>query len=191
MTKGKVIIIGGTPRAGKTTLANRLAKNGFSKISFDLVSDALQKGFPNLIDNWVSQQECAQKKYLFFEGLVEGAVNDAKIYGLNTVFDVYDFTPEYVSRLPFQNDIAVFYLGYLGFSADEIRHNIRFYAEPTDWIAQVDEDYLTEVAQRCYSFNEILLMQCKEYNYEFVDTKAGADREKVLNELFLTITNLQ
>ena len=190
MTQGKVIIIGGTPRAGKTTLATRLAKNGYSKISFDLVSDALRKGFPDLINNWTSQEECAQKKYLFFEGLVEGAVNDAKIYGLNTVFDMFDFTPEYVRKLPFQKDIKVFYLSYPGLTADEIRHNIRFYAEPTDWIAQVDEDYLTEVAQRCYLFNKKLLKQCKEYGYELVDTKAGTERTRTLDELFIKIENL-
>lgn len=102
MKQGKVVILGGTPRSGKTTLAIQLTRHGFSKISFDYLSDALQKGFPEIvIDDWTDQETCAKKKLTFFESIVESAINDAKIYGLNTVIDMYDFTPEYVSKLPF------------------------------------------------------------------------------------------
>lgn len=69
-------------------------------------------------------------------------------------------------------------------SIEEIRHNIKFFAEPTDWIAQVDDDYLTVVAKRCYLVNEKLAKQCKEYGYDLMNTSTGGDRIKALNELF-------
>lgn len=189
MKQGKVVILGGTPRAGKTTLAVQLARNGFSKVSFDHLSDALREGFHEItLDNWTDQEICAKKIYSFFESIVGSAVSDAKIHGLNTVIDMYDFTPEYVSKLPFQKDIEVYFLAYPGKSVDEIRHNIRFYAEPTDWIAEVDDDYLTVVAQRCFQVNEKLVRQCDEYGYALVNTGAGDERLIALNKLFSKIT---
>jgi 2-phosphoglycerate kinase len=185
MQQGKVVILGGAPRAGKTTLAIQLARHGFNKISFDQLSDALQKGFPEIvIEDQYDQEVCAKKKYAFFESVVESSINDAKIYGLNTVIDMYDFTPEYVSKLPCQKDIEAYFLAFPGLSVDEIRHNIKFYAEPADWIAEVDDDYLTVVAQRCFQVNEKLVRQCEQYGYELVNTGAGDERTKVLNRLF-------
>jgi 2-phosphoglycerate kinase len=190
MAQGKVIIIGGTPRAGKTTLAVQLAHRGFNKISFDQLSDSLQKGFPEIVvEDQYDQEICAKKKYAFFESIVESAINDAKIYGLETVIDMYDFTPEYVSKLPFQKDIEVYFLAYPGLSIDQIRHNIRFYAEPSDWIAEVDDDYLKIVAQRCFDVNRKLVEQCRKYGYELVNTGAGDERTKALGDLTNRIIN--
>ncbi len=189
MEQGKVIILGGTPRAGKTTLAVELARHGFSRISFDHLSDAIRRGFPEvIIREWTSQEECAQRMYGFFESIVESAVDDAQIYGLNTVIDMYDYTPEYVSRLPCQEGIEVYFLAYPGLSVEQIRHNIRFYAQPTDWIAQVDEEYLQVVAQRCNHVNEKLVKQCGEYGYEIINTGAGDERGRALQKLFDKIT---
>jgi predicted ATPase len=188
--KGQVIILGGTPRAGKTMLAVRLARRGFSKISFDHLAEALQKGFPEIvIEDQYDQEICAKRNYAFFESIVESAVNDARIYGISTVIDMYDFTPEYVRKLPCQNDIGVYFLAYPGLSVDEIRHNIRVYAEPTDWIAQVDDDYLTVVAQRCFQVNEKLVRQCVEYGYELVDMGFGNRRMQAIDELSGRILN--
>ena len=185
MTQGKVVILGGTPRSGKTTLANMLAKSGFSKISFDYLSEALQKGFFEIVINdWTSQQECAAKKYKFFESIVETAVADAKVYGLNTVIDMYDFTPEYIQKLPCLADINVYFLAYPGFSVEQIRHNIRYYAQPSDWIAQVDDEYLTVVAQRCHDVNKNLVHQCEKYNCKLINTQAGDGRLLALTKLY-------
>ena len=189
MQQGKVVILGGAPRAGKTTLAIQLARHRFNKISFDYLSDALQKGFPEIIiKDWTDQETCAKKIFSFFESIVESAINDAKIYGLNTVIDMYDFTPEYVSKLPFQKDIEVYFLAYPGLSVVDIRHNIKFFAEPTDWVAQVDDDYLTVVAQRCFQVNEKLVRQCEKFGYELVDTGSGSKRGEVLGALQSKIT---
>jgi 2-phosphoglycerate kinase len=189
MQKGKVVILGGTPRSGKTTLAVMLAKNGFSKISFDHIGEAIDKGLPEVVIKDRHNQECsAAKLYGFFETLVECAVADAGRYGLNTVIDMYDFTPEFVRRLPCQDSIEVYFLGYPGFNAGEILHNIRHYADPADWIAQVDEDYAMEVAERCHRVNQKLLQQCRQYGYEFIDTGAGDNRAVALDGLFHRIT---
>lgn len=185
MGQGIVVILGGTPRSGKTTLAVMLAKNGFSKLSFDHIGEALHEGLPEVVIEDPHDQECsAAKMYRFFETMVQCAVSDAIIYGIHTVIDMYDFTPAYISILPCQESIQAFFLGYPGFTVDEILYNIRHYAQPTDWIAQVDEGYAREVAERCHSVNEKLVAQCRDYGYEFVDTGAGESRGIALNGLF-------
>jgi adenylate kinase family enzyme len=188
--QGNVVILGGTPRSGKTTLAVQLAKNGYSKISFDYINESIEKGLPEVIieDNH-NQECCAKKLYMFFETMVGGAVTDAKIYSMSTVIDMYDFTPEYVSKLPYQDSIEAYFLGYPDFNIDAIKYNIKYYAQPTDWIAQVDEEYLNEVAERCYIINHKLVTQCKQYGYQFVNTGAGEARIIALNNLYSKIIN--
>lgn len=190
MTKnGKVVILGGTPRSGKTTLALMLARRGFSKLSFDIINEAIEKGLPEVVieDNH-DQESCAKKLYPFFETIVSGVVDDARRFGLNTVIDMYDYTPEYVSRLPVLADLEVYFLAYPDFDVAEIRSNIRHFAQPEDWIAQVDEDYLTVVAERCDRVNQKLVRQCAEYSFRLVNTGAGDDRERVLADLCREIT---
>ena len=58
MNTGRVLLIGGCPRAGKTTLSVRLAKEGgFSRISLDSISDALIQGFPEILIEDPTDQE--------------------------------------------------------------------------------------------------------------------------------------
>jgi hypothetical protein len=165
-----------------------LAKNGFSKLSFDHIGESIGKGLPEvIIENEHDQECCARKLYKFFETMVGGALSDAEQYGINTVIDMYDFTPEYVSKLPSRELFDAYFLGYPDFSADEIEYNIRHFAQPTDWIAQVNEEYLKEVAQRCYQVNLKLVKQCAEYGYELINTGAGETRDIVLNTLYQRI----
>ncbi len=185
MKQGRLVILGGPPRAGKTTLAVRLAHHGFNMLSFDHISEALQQGFPEIqVEDWTDQDACAKRLFPFFKAIVKCAVEDARLYGVNTVIDMYDYTPEYVSKLPFQDAIEVYYLAYPDFSVPEIRHIIRVYAAPTDWIAQVDEEYLDVVARRCSMANEKLVRQCGQYGYRLINTGAGSQRTAVLDDLF-------
>ena len=50
---GKVVILGGNARSGKSTLAYQLVKQGFSRISFDQLSEVLNETFSIDLDNEV------------------------------------------------------------------------------------------------------------------------------------------
>ena len=189
MKNGKVVLIGGCPRAGKTTLSVILAKKGgYSKVSLDNLSGALHDGFPEIIINdWRDQEEGAIKKFNFFKSFIGSLINEAEIYGLNSVFDMYDFTPEYIEKLPFKDKLEVYFLGFPDISIEEIKYNIKHYAEPTDWIAGVDDEYLEVVAKRIYNFNIKLKEQCQKYSYEFINTGVGENRNISLNLLYDSI----
>ena len=179
-----VVIIGGTPRAGKTTLSLMLGKQGYNIISFDRLSQALENGFPQCgIENWNDHEECAKAKFGFFEAIVNGAIDDGEFYGMKTVIDMYDFTPEYIERLKNKEKIDALFLCYSGQTKEEIAYNIRHYAKPFEWIAQVSEEYLQEVAQRCHDFNELIVRKCAEYRYRCFDMSCGARRGEALEEV--------
>ena len=179
MKQGKVIILGGNARSGKTTLAIMLSKKNYSRISFDTLTTAIEEGLGINLDD--KPEEILFK---FFEIIVNNSIEDAKNYGVNTVIDMYDFLPEQVSRLKNQKDISVYFLAYPGFSKEEIKYNVKHYAKPTDWIAQVTDEYLDECAERFYLRNSLLQKECEKYNCNFIDTSAGEDRGKILNSLF-------
>ena len=89
--KGKVIIIGGCPRAGKTTLSVKLVKSGrnFSRISFDQMVGAFNK-FSGVIENLLDREEVERKTFEALQSLLGDLVGDADVYGIHTVFDQYD-----------------------------------------------------------------------------------------------------
>ena len=179
---GKVVVLGGNARSGKTTLAFKLQKYGFNRISFDLlntyVNDGLKINFDNL-DN--------ETKFNLFETVVNEAIKEAKEEDINIVIDMYDYLPEDINKLNNKNKLEVYFLAYPNCTKEEIKYNIIHYAKPTDWIAQVNEKYLNTCVDRFYERNRILLEKCKKYNIPLIDTKAGYDRDAVLEELFKKI----
>lgn len=178
--KGKVIMIGGCPRAGKTTLSVRLVKSGkgFSKISGDYFGEAIGE---NRITG-----EINEKSYEIIENFLESLLRDAEVYGINSVFEYcsYDFTLDDIDRLPFKDNIAMYFFGFPDISASEVKYNIKHYAKPEDWIYHVDDDYLEKTAKRIYDFNRELKEYCEKHNYRFVNTGVGEERAMILNSLY-------
>ena len=168
--QGKVIIIGGCPRAGKTTLSVKLVKSGlgFSKISGDHLGDVLLSNFEQV------------------KTLLEGLLEDAGAYGINSIFDYYpdNFTLDDIEKLPFKDKLDMYFLGFPDIPVEEIKYNIKHYAVYTDWIYSCSDDYIREVAKRIYDFNIKLKQDCEKYNYRFINTGVGEERSVILDSLY-------
>ena len=181
MKKGNVVVIGGCPRAGKTTLAVKLVKSGkgFSKISMDYIGEAITAGLHN-------HEGISTDDFEVIKIILEKLVYDAESYGINSIFDYcgYDFPPEDMEKLPFKNKLDIYFFGFPDISAHEIKYNIKNYAKPADWIAHVSDDYIEVVAERIYDFNIKLKEQCEKYNYRFINTGVGEKRDVILNALY-------
>lgn len=177
----KVVVLGGNARSGKSTLSNMLVRNGFSKISFDLLYDIFRETL-NIeeLDN--------ETKFNIFKKVVEQSIEDSNTNNINIVIDMYDFLPSDIERLDYKNDIEVYFLAYPNNSIETIKENIIKYSKPSDWIAQVNENYLNECIKRFYDRNELLVNECNKYTHTLIDTKSGEGRLEVLNELFNKIT---
>ena len=81
-------------------------------------------------------------KFAFFENIVNKSIEEAEIEGIDTVIDMYDFLPTDIDRLQNKDKVKVYFLAYPNCSLEEIKFNVIHYAKPTDWIAQVNEEYL-------------------------------------------------
>lgn len=174
----KVVILGGNARSGKSTLSYKLIKEGYNRISFDNIYDAIEDGLN------IKMDECShEQKFSFFENIVDKAIEEAEIEGINTVIDMYDFLPADINNLKNKNKVKVYFLAYPNCSLEEIKFNVIHYAKPTDWIAQVDEEYLNSCAKRFYERNELLVNECDKYGLKLIDTKSKEDRDIVLNQL--------
>ena len=179
---GKVVILGGNARSGKSTLSYKLISKGFSRISFDTIQSAIEDGLNIPFDDLEED-----KKIAFFEQIVDKAIEEADLEEINTVIDMYDYLPVDMDRLQNKDKIEVYFLAYPNCTLEEIKYNVIHYAKPTDWIAQVDEEYLDSCVQRFYERNKLLVDECQKYNMTLVDTKDGEDRDKVLNDLLIKI----
>ena len=165
---GKVVILGGNARSGKTTLALQLQKKGFNRISFDLlntyINDGLKIDFDSL-DN--------ETKFNYFETVVNNALDESKNEGINIVIDMYDYLPSDIDKLKNKEKVEVYFLAYPSCTKEEIAYNVIHYAKPTDWIVQVNKEYLEKCITRFDKRNKVLLEECKKYNMNLIDTKSG------------------
>lgn len=174
----KVVILGGNARSGKSTLAYKLIKNGYNRISFDNIYNAIEEGLNVKIDELSSEL-----KFAFFENIINKSIEEAEEEKINFVIDMYDFLPADIDRLKNKDKVKVYFLAYPNCSLEEIRFNVIHYAKPTDWIAQVNEEYLDSCVKRFYERNKLLVKECNKYGLNLVDTKSGEKRNIVLNQL--------
>lgn len=176
---GKVVILGGNARSGKTTLAYQLQTKGFNRISFDLLNTYVEDGL-NVDFDELSEE----KKFNFFESVVNEALNESENENVNIAIDMYDYLPQDIEKLKNKDKVEVYFLAYPGCTKEEIKYNVVHYAKPTDWIAQVNEDYLNSCVDRFYERNKMLVEECSKYNMTLIDTKSGEDRKIILDDLF-------
>ena len=179
---GKVVILGGNARSGKTTLAYMLQKHGFNRISFDLLNTYIKDGLNIDFDSLDSKE-----KFNFFQTVVTEAIKESD--NINIVIDMYDYLPNEIDKLNNKDKLEVYFLAYPNCSKEEIRYNVINYSKPNDWIAQVNEEYLDKCITRFYERNKILVDECNKYRMPLIDTKSGEERDIVLNELFNKIIN--
>ncbi len=180
----KVVILGGNARSGKSTLAYKLQRNGFNRISFDDLYDSIEEGLGFKVDEL---DKDIQNR--FFESIVDKAVLDAEMNHINTVIDMFDFLPEDIYKLKQKDKVEVYFLAYPNCPLEQIKYNVVHYAKPTDWIAQVDEEYLDICVKRFEERNKLLVRECEKYKLPLIDTMDGENREKVLEDLFKRIIN--
>ena len=179
---GKVVILGGNARSGKSTLSYMLVKKGFSRISFDNIYEITR----NSLDIDINELNSG-KKFKLFENIVNLSLEEAKNEDTNIVIDMYDYLPEDIIKLKKYNDLEVYFLAYPNCTKEQIKYNIINYAKPTDWIAQVNEKYLNSCVDRFYKRNKMLVNECKKYNINLIDTKGSKDRNKILKQLLNNI----
>lgn len=174
----KLIILGGNARSGKTTLSNKLIENNFNYISFDELYDFMKECLNINVDKMNHEDKTKIFDYIF-NRCIEKVNNNE-----NYIIDMYDFLPKDLCKYQDVDNVEIYFLAYPNCTKEEIKYNVIHYAKPTDWIAQVNEDYLDECVERFDKRNKLLLEECGKYNMVLIDTKSGNNRNTVLNDLY-------
>ena len=181
--KGKIVIICGNKRAGKTTLAILLHKKyNFNYYNFDMLLDSLEETFVKLDDN-------DEKKYLkLLENMVASSLEDAKNYRVNTVYD-YIFSPQDLADFKYKNQVEIYFLANLDANLKNIKEDLLKYSETYDWPSYATEEDLTRNIKYILNNNDILKDQCQKYNFVLINTSRGEKRNQILEQLAFNIAN--
>lgn len=176
----KNVVIFGVPRAGKSTLANRIAdKFHYQMLRVDCIRGAFKDVFPELnIKSWTAIDNERFQEFLaryFYRNIGQSR---------NKYNYVLEGCETYVAdcdRLFHDENTIRYYLGMTKISPEELVKNIRKYDSEKDWTYKKRDDEILEYAKRCIEQSKINQKECEKYHIKFVDT--SLNREKVLDNL--------
>lgn len=169
----KSIIIGGVPRAGKSTLARMLkAKLGFSHIPTDALVSAFQRTYPDLkithkndiLKTWVLFTPFMNEALISLAWILEGfGVEGAHLH------------PEYFSQ-QVKDTYHIVFIWYPTLNADEKLSEIRKRDEgKKERTNKVDDETLhRSLTERIANSRDIQKM-CQEQGFTFIDTSEDQD----------------
>ena len=130
----KNIVIGGTVRAGKTTLANLIReKMGYSKVESDTIVNAFDKVFPQFGITHKNAELAREKYEPFLFEILNGFCKDLKYSRNITVFPGSQFLPENLSRYNKLDKYIVIFLGIDATTPESLLSKIREYDTENDW----------------------------------------------------------
>jgi len=179
MNNGRLIIIAGNKRAGKTTLCSMLAEKGFIHLKCDNILDALDEVVgSNKLD------------FAFFDTLVSKYHEDTNNYNQNIVFDVYDFNPSMLAKLKKFDKVEVYVLAYPNTSIEDIEYCLQNYGESFQWNKTMTDADLKRNIDLIFTKNDILEKECKNYNIKLFDVGIKNQRDLKIKNVFDYIANL-
>lgn len=186
----KNIIIGGTVRSGKTTLANLLReKFGYSKVESDTVVNAFDKVFPEF---GITHKDAVLAREIYEPFLFEmlnGFYRDLKYTGNITVFPGAQFLPDNLSRYEKLDNYIVVFLGFDSEQPEELLKVIRQNDTSNDWTHKKTDEWLMVFCKNIIEESEKIKADCKKFGFYYFNT--FQDRVLVLNQICNLIKKLQ
>ena len=183
MKKGKIVIIAGNKRAGKTTLTMMLHnKYNYNYYNFDMLLDSLEESFPSLQDH-------NDNKYVsLLNEMVKRSIDEANNYGVSTIYE-YIFTPEQLNKFIYKDKVEIYFLANLDVTKDNIKDDMKKYSKSFDWPKYATEEDIERNIKEIITKNEILKRDCIKYNFLLINTSRGEKRNIILEELVNKIAN--
>lgn len=186
----KNIIIGGTVRSGKSTLANKIAKKfNYSLCESDTIVNAFDEVFPELgiVHN---KPESAREKYKpFLFEILNGFYRSLKYLEIVTIFPGAQFLPRHIAEYPKLDKYIVIFLGINDCTPEELVKKFRKWDKPSDWTFKESDEKLLKHAEKIINESIKLEIECKKYGFYYFNT--FHDREKTFDEVLKLIETLQ
>lgn len=168
------VIIAGTARSGKTTLALLLNKYGYTHYKMDSIKRGICETFDLKYDDWkdVSPIMC---------NIINRIIQDNKTdtnYNLEKyLFDTPFIYPKDLEKIDTSDTIVIF-LGYAHIGVEEEVKLIRENDKDYYWTNKIDDNVLVNWTKENIEYSKYLEEECKRLNIKYFDT--SNDRDGVL-----------
>lgn len=184
------IIIGGTVRAGKSTLAEKVVKHfKYSLCECDAIVNAFDKVFPELGIIHRDPEGAREKFKPFLYVMLNGFGKDLKYKDLVTVFPGSQFTPSIINEYEKKDKCIVIFLGMNDVSAEDLLKKMREMDTPHDWTFKESDERLLRHCSKIVKESKTLEEECKKYDFYYFNT--FNDRDKVFDEIVQIIKREQ
>lgn len=184
----KNILIGGTVRAGKSTLAN-LIRNKFkySLVESDTIVNAFDVVFPELGITHKKAEITRERYKPFLFEILNGFCRDLKYNQNVTVFPGAQFLPEQINEYPKKDKYIVIFLGISDASPQELMAKIREMDTASDWTNKRSDEQLLNNCKNIIKESINLKNDCEKFGFYYFDT--FNNRSKTLNKIVEMIEN--
>lgn len=164
----KNVIIAGSSRAGKSTLAKAIAKKyNISYIPFDSIVSTIEKLYPGVGIAHCDENRKMSKRIAIF---LEEYIKHLSYEDITYVIDLYQIFPSDLKEILNPNDHLALYLGYLDLPAKSKLMDIRKFARDKDWTKKTNDEDLIVILNKFISESKIMKDECMNENYEFFNT---------------------
>ena len=184
----KHIIIAGVPRAGKSTISQRIAKEfGYQHISMDSIIAGFEKAFPQVeidtgadVDVKENVQSISSKIALFLRAMMDSGEYDECDYGM--VIDVFQLLPEDYRKYIDPSVCEIYYFITSDVAAEERYKLLKQYDTPKDYTYYNPEEENRRNCAEIVEVSKFYKEQCEKYQLPYFET--ALERERVLEEFF-------
>lgn len=178
----KNVLILGTGRAGKTTLAKMIHKEyGHSLISVESFLGAFQVLYPEI--GMRNDVYCDKLITPFVIEYIKGAMYnhpDCKL-----VVEGYHISPKTAKELINNYKFEIIVLGCPSLTPEQVLINIRKYDDDTCWTKSMSDEFILNHAKNHIAQAKDLQLECEKLGISFYDT--SLNRAEVLAEILKTI----
>lgn len=185
------IIIAGVPRAGKSTIAHRLAQRfGYQHISMDSIIAGFEKCFPETGVNTyagLSSMDTlcmiSSKMAPFVRAMLGSGEYDEFEPGM--VVDMYQLLPEDYMKYIHGANCEIFYFLTSNVTPEERFAIQKKYDTPKDYTFYKPDEELREGAHYIVEQSILMKEQCEKYGLAYFET--ALDREQIFEQFLQTI----
>lgn len=182
----KHIIIAGVPRAGKSTVSQRIAKEfGYQHISMDSIIAGFEKAFPQVeidtgadVDVKENVQSISSKIAPFLRAMMDSGEYDECDYGM--VIDVFQLLPEDYRKYIDPSVCEIYYFITSDVTAEERYKLLKQYDTPKDYTYYKPEEENRRNCAEIVEVSKFYKEQCEKYQLPYFET--ALERERVLEE---------
>jgi len=188
------IIIAGVPRAGKSTMSNKLSRKfGYQHVSMDAITGGIETVFPELgIKWWPCESEdieilriASEKATLIIKAMLESAEYNEFEPGM--VIDVVQILPEHFIKHLSDRDCKIAYFLTSDVTPEERFAIHRKYDTEKDYTSEFTDEQMSYHCNYVVNRSMLLKEQCIKHGLQYFET--ARDREKIFDECIHFFSN--